>query len=130
MATCPFCLSHKALAVHEIEEAELDLGKIPSLVTWRVDSALPKDLALLDETALACLAPDEWESRRWLHFSSRYLGRLAQGLRLLASNREFAARFIEEVDGRVKSGEIAAAVEIHSYFRGTQDMHRFAPTKT
>jgi urocanate hydratase len=119
----------QALAIDESEETELDLGKIPALVTWRVDSALPKDLALLDEIALACLDPDEWESRRWLRLAPRYLGRLAQNLRLLDSNREFAARFILGVDRRVKSGEIAATVEIRAYSRGTDEEHRFAPTK-
>jgi urocanate hydratase len=118
---------HKALALQESKETERDLGKIPAVVTWRVDSALPKDLALLDEIALACLDLDEWESRRWLRLAPRYLGRLAQGLRLLDSNRQFTAHFIEEVDRRVMSGEIAATVEIVSYFRGTHDVYRFAP---
>ncbi len=96
--------SHNALTFHVSEETEHDLSKIPAVVTWRVDSALPKDLALLDEIALTCLDPrldsDEWQSRRWLHLAPRYLGRLAQNLRLLDSNREFAASFIEEIDRR------------------------------
>jgi hypothetical protein len=130
--------SHNALAhqdktntpiAQQSAPTEPDSASTPALVTWQVDSALPKDLALLDEIALACLDPDEWESRRWLRLSPRYLGRLAQNLRLLDSNREFAARFIEEADRRVKSGDIVAAVEIHSYSRGTYDVHRFAPTK-
>ncbi len=112
---------------------EPDPATTPTLVSWRVDSALPKDLALLDEIALACLNPrldtNAWRSRRWLRLAPRYLGRLAQKLRLLDSNREFAARFIEEVDRRVKSGEIASTVEIHSYSRGTHDVYSFARTK-
>ena len=36
---------------------EPDPATTPTLVSWRVDSALPKDLALLDEIALACLDP-------------------------------------------------------------------------
>lgn len=120
---------HNALDLHVSDETELDLGKIPALVTWRAGSALPKDLALLDETALACLDPDQWESRRWLHFSPRYLGRLARNLRLLDSNRKFAARFIDRARQAIESSEIAATIEIHSYFRGTQDAYRSAPTK-
>jgi hypothetical protein len=116
---------------------EPDPATTPALVTWRVESALPKDLALLDEIAFAsldsCLDPgpnaNAWKSRRWLRLSPRYLGRLAQNLRLLDSNRDFAARFIQEVDQRVKSGEIAATVEIHSYSSGTDEEHSFAPTK-
>jgi urocanate hydratase len=122
-------LAHSALAFHEGEETELDLGKIPALVTWQVDSALPKDLALLDEIALACLDPNEWNSRRWLRLSPRYLGRLAHGLRLLETHREFNARFWERVAERTDRNEIAFAFEIVSYFRGTHDIYRFAPTK-
>jgi hypothetical protein len=124
--------SHNALAPHESEETELDLSKIPALVTWRVDSALPKDLALLDEIALACLEPrldaNAWKSRRWLRLSPRYLGRLAQGLRLLETHREFNARFWERVAERTDDDEIAFSFEIVSYFRGTHDIYRFAPT--
>ena len=56
--------SHNAFALEANAEApiipqdasaKVDLSKIPALVTWRVDSALPKDLALLDEIALDCL---------------------------------------------------------------------------
>jgi hypothetical protein len=121
--------SHNAFALHDSEETEHDLGKIPALVTWRVDSALPKDLALLDEIALACLDPDEWKTRRWLQLSPRYLGRLAHGLRLLETDREFNARFWERVAERTDRNEIAFAFEIVSYFRGTHDVYRFAPTK-
>jgi hypothetical protein len=121
--------SHKAFALDESEETDLDLSKIPAIVTWRVDSALPKDLALLDEIALACLDPNEWESRRWLHLSPRYLGRLAHGLRLLETHREFSARFWERVDELTDRDEIAFSFEIVSYFRGIHDQYRFAPTK-
>jgi urocanate hydratase len=120
---------HQALLLQESEKTERDLSKIPALVTWRVDSALPKDLAKLDEIALTCLDPEEWKSHRWLRLSPRYLGRMAQGLRLLDSNCTFAARFIEQARQRVESGEIAVAVEISSYSRGQRDVHRFSPTK-
>jgi urocanate hydratase len=119
----------EALAFHEGEETEFDLSKIPALVTWRVDSALPKDLAKLDEIALSCLDPAEWKSHRWLRLSPRYLGRLAQGLRLLDADREFTARFIERVRQSANRSEIAVAVEICSYFRGQRDVCRLAPTK-
>ena len=120
---------HEALALHEGEETEFDLRRIPAVVTWRVGSALPKDLAKLDEIALDCLAVDAWAARRWLRLSPRYLGRLAQGLRLLDCNREFAARFFEQLNQRVVRGEIAFAFETFSYFRGIHDEFRFSPTK-
>jgi urocanate hydratase len=125
----PVAPHHEALRFHESEETEFDLSKIPAVVTWRVDSALPKDLAQLDEIALTCLDPGEWQARRWLRLAPRYLGRMAQGLRLLDSNREFAARFSERVFQFVERGEIAFAFEIVSHFRGIHDQFRYAPTK-
>jgi urocanase-like protein len=126
-----FTLEVKAEApiIQDDAATKRDLSKIPAIVTWRVDSALPKDLALLDEFALACLGSDEWVSRRWLRLSPRYLGRLAHGLRLLETHREFNARFLEQVAERTDRDEIAFTFEIISYFRGTRDIYRFDPTK-
>lgn len=124
---------HEALALQVGEETEVDFSKITALVTWRVDSALPKDLALLDEIALACFDPrldaNAWKSRRWLRLSPRYLGRLAHGLRLLETHREFNARFWERVSDLTDRDQIAFAFEIVSYFRGIHDVYRFAPAK-
>jgi urocanate hydratase len=117
------------VSVQQDAPAELDPGKPPTFVTWRVDSALPKDLAILDEIARACLDPDDWKSRRWLRLAPRYLGRMAQGLRLLDSDREFAARFIDHVRRSAEHGEIKSGVEIVSYFSGQPDVRRFSPTK-
>jgi len=104
-------------------------SKTSAIVTWRVESALPKDLAVLDELALACLDPEDWKSRRWLRLAPRYLGRMAQDLRLLDSDREFAICFINRVRQSSERGEIAAAIEVDSYSGGIRDIHRFSPTK-
>ena len=112
--------------VPEDAPTETDLGNTPALVTWRVDSALPKELAKLDEIALACLNPEEGKTRRWLRLAPRYLGRLAGGLRLVDADREFAARFIARVRELVDR-EINSGVEIVSYSRGQREEHRFAP---
>jgi urocanate hydratase len=119
----------EALIVPEDAPTEPDPSRTPALVTWRVGSALPKDLAKLDEIALTCLDPEEWKSHRWLRLSPRYLGRLAQGLRLLDADREFVARFIDRARQSVDLGEITFAIEIVSYFRGQRDVYRFSPTK-
>ncbi len=125
----PVELSHEALVLQEVEETEVDLGKIPVLLTWRVDSALPRDLAKLDEIALACLDPGDWKSRRWLRLAPRYLGRMAQGLRLLDCNREFAACFIKHVRQSASLAEIAFAFEISAQTSGDlPDQFRFDPT--
>lgn len=109
---------------------ELGPGKPPALVTWRVSSLLPKDLAALDEIALACLDPEDWKSRRWLRLAPRYLGRMAQGLRLLNSDREFSARFIDHIRQSANRGEIAFAFEVSVQTRGAvPDQFPFDPTK-
>ncbi len=126
----PVAPCHEALMLPQEEQAEFDLRKIPALVTWRVDSSPAQWLPMLDAIALNCLAADAWAARRWLRLSPRFLGRMAQGLRLLDADREFAARFIEQVRQSVERGEIAVAVEICSYFRGLRDEFRFAPTES
>ena len=106
---------------------EMASSDAPALVTWRAESALPKDLADLDEIALACLDSADWQSRRWLRLAPRYLGRLAQGLRLLDTNRGFAARFAEQLRNRAARGEITFAFEIQSTSQGGNDQFRFNP---
>jgi urocanate hydratase len=120
---------YEALMACEDEEAELQLGMIPAVVTWRVNSGRPQELAKLDEVALSCLDEDDWAARRWLRLSPRYLGRLAQGLRLLAIHREFEARFSERLRERDARGEIPFACEVCSNFRGIVDQLRFGPEK-
>ncbi len=120
---------HEALIFREGDETEFDLRKIPAIVTWRVESGLPRELAKLDEIALGCLDEGEWEARRWVRLSPRYLGRLAQGLRLLASHREFAARFWEQLTERIDGHEITFAFEACSHVRGTHDQFRYDPDK-
>ena len=91
------------------------VGAERSLVVWQVAADAPKDLAKLDEAALACLNADEWAARRWLHLAPRYMGRMTHGLRLLAAHGDFAARFAEELKLRAVRGEIEFAYEIRSY---------------
>jgi hypothetical protein len=122
-----FAPNREALLLHEGQETELDLRRTPALVTWRMDSPLPKELARLDEIALGCLDANEWAARRWLRLAPRYLGRIAQGLRLLETHREFAARFAGCVQNSVEHGGIGAAVEIRSICGGDREEHRFAP---
>ena len=125
----PVAPLHEALVHQDGEYDEADLTSIPALVMWRVDSSHRKDLAVLDAIALECLHADDWQARRWLRLAPRYLGRMAQDLRLLATHREFAARFAKRLNARVDRSEIAFACEVCSYFRGVFDQHRFDPDK-
>jgi len=120
---------HNALMLQEGEPEEIDFKKVPALVTWTVASDQAKWLPKLDAIALDCLAADAWTARRWLRLSPRFLGRLAHGLRMLHCDREFAARFFEQMRLRADRGEITVAVELCSYFSGVHDQFRFAPNK-
>lgn len=117
--------SHNALIMQQGEQTEVDLRKIPAIVTWSSASGRPQEMAKLDEIALACLDEREWEARRWLRLSPRYLGRLAKGLRLVESHREFAARFLKQLSEHVDRDEIPFAFEACSYFCGTHDRFCF-----
>ena len=126
----PLAPYHEALLYQEGEYDETDFTNIPALVIWRVDSGSPKELAKLDDIALACLDADEWTARRWLRLAPRYLGRLARGLRLISLHREFAARFSEQLSASVDRGEITFPYEIRSYIRGLEGRHWFDPEKS
>jgi urocanate hydratase len=118
---------HKALDFQGDGSGETDPTSIPALVIWRVDSSRRKDLAVLDAIALECLDANDWPARRWLRLAPRYLGRMAQDLRLLSAHREFAARFSEQLNERVHRGEITFPFEILGYVRGLEEKHRFEP---
>ncbi len=97
-----------------------ELAQTPALVVWRADSGRHKDLATLDEIALACLDADDWATRRWLRLAPRYLGRMTQGLRLLTADREFLSRFKEQLTARAARGGIAFPYEIRAYIRSDE----------
>jgi urocanate hydratase len=120
---------HNALIECHGEQDESDLTSTPALVIWRVDSPHRKDLATLDAIALECLDTNDWPARRWLRLASRYLGRMAQDLRLLSTQREFIARFSERLKERVARGEITFPYEIRSCIRGPEEKHRSEPSK-
>ncbi len=112
------------------EYDEADLTSIPALVVWQVDSSRRKDLATLDAIALECLDPNDWPPRRWLRLAPRYLGRLAQDLHLLSTNREFVARFSQQLRERADRSEIAFPYEIRSYIRGIEEKQWFEADKS
>jgi hypothetical protein len=98
-----------------------------ALLTWSVASAPAHWLPKLDAIALECVPSEDWPTRRWLRLAPRYLGRLAQGTRLLSCDRTFTADFIERVQERIASGEFAVPVEIQVVGQGTTDQYRFSP---
>jgi urocanate hydratase len=102
---------------------------VPALVQWRVDSAPARWLPKLDSIALDCLAPKNESARRWLRLAPRYLGRLAQGVRLVSSDREFAATFIERVRESFSAGEIQVPAQIQVSSSDGPEEYNFTPSR-
>jgi urocanate hydratase len=126
----PIAPFHEAIVFQEGEYDETDLSSIPALIVWQVDSSRRKDLATLDAIALECLDANDWLARRWLRLAPRYLGRLAQDLHLLSTNREFVARFAARLRECVGRGEIAFPYEIRWYVRGIEEKQWFEADKS
>jgi urocanate hydratase len=99
------------------------MGKDSILLTWRVASAPALWLPKLDAIATDCLQPAAWSARRWLRLSPRYLGRMAQGVRLICCDREFKAGFIGKARTQVERGEIGVPVEIQVSGLGTSERY-------
>jgi hypothetical protein len=66
-----------------------------TVLTWSVAASPALWLPRLDDLVLDCLSPAASGARRWLRLAPRYLGRLAQGVRLLRCDKETAVRFRE-----------------------------------
>jgi hypothetical protein len=94
------------------------------LVTWQVSVAPARWLPQIDAIALERLSANDLASRRWLRLAPRYLGRLAQGLHVLACDRESAERLIEAVRNEVDRGGIPVPVEILLRGPGSQPDRR------
>ncbi|MGB9408788.1 MAG: hypothetical protein WCA89_14720, partial [Terracidiphilus sp.] len=93
---------------------------------------LPK----LDAIALNCLSQDCLNSDpspaaapaiRWLRLAPRYLGRLAQGARLLRCNEKTAARFRDQIQEQVERAEIGVTVNLTLNLREQSERYCFAP---
>jgi urocanate hydratase len=99
------------------------------LLTWSVADAPAQWLSILDALALDCLSsdPSSAPARRWLRLAPRYLGRMAQGMRLLRCDECIAARFRKNVQEQVERGEISVAVEIQTKSGAELQISQFAP---
>ena len=122
-----------------------DSPKGQTLLCWRVASSPSIWLPKLDAIALDCLeeymgAPEPalslpkgldsetWDSaRRWLRLAPRYLGRMAQDVRVLRCGESAAAHFLERVRDEVESGEIGVRVELKLGREGQSEQYSFAP---
>jgi len=102
-----------------------------TVLTWSVADAPAQWLPRLDTVAADCLGGSEScevrSARRWLRLSPRYLGRMAQGMRLLRCKSSAARSFVERVREQVANSEIPVPVEIRLAGNGDFKLHRFLP---
>jgi Urocanase Rossmann-like domain len=128
-----------AAAPGTVEQEMRERGVIPDLLRknashsfsegvlwWRVDSAPAQWLPKLDAMAMQCLGEGaDFEirlARRWLRQAPRYLGRLADGWRVLRCDADVAQEFLARAENARKSGEIAVGVE--AGFSGSDEVIR------
>lgn len=98
-----------------------------ALLAWSVAAAPAIWLPKLDALAADCLHSEEKAARRWLRLAPRYLGRLAQGVRLLRCAESSAAKFLERMRQEVELGEIGIAVELALTRKGKLENYTFMP---
>jgi hypothetical protein len=121
-STLPGCsafLSQGACPVEPLDEEESQV-----LLVWSVAVAPALWLPKLDALALDCLQPEDWAARRWLRLAPRYLGRLAQGVRVLRCDEQPAAEFLKRVRQALVQGEIRVPVEIRWSQGSKSELHR------
>jgi urocanate hydratase len=99
-----------------------------ALLTWRVAAAPARWMPKLDAIALDCLSlessPAASAARRWLRLAPRYLGRLAQGVRVLYCEPEAARVFVMRLQLAVDRGEIGVEVRVSLSCNGeTRALH-------
>ncbi len=116
----------------QIEPAAAKRGE--TVMTWNVTGSQTHWLSRLDAVAGECIgcskSQEDWATRRWLRLAPRYLGRLAQGVRLLRSKTCTAKCFVERVRHQMENCEIAVPVEIRLSGQGDSKVHYFRPPQT
>lgn len=100
------------------------------LVSFRVAAAPAQWLPRLNAIAIDCLqrtvSSGSGATRRWLRLAPRYLGRLAQSLRVLRCEQDVANEFVSRVQSAVDREEIGVEVEIG--VNGDEGVFRFLPS--
>ena len=92
-----------------------------ALVSWSVSAAPARWMPKLDGFALECAGSLPEGTQRWLRFSPRYLGRLAQSFHVALADRTFATRFMEGA-AALEDGRIPAKLQV-SYRGGSEEFN-------
>jgi urocanate hydratase len=102
-----------------------------ALLAWSVASGAAQWLPKLDALGLHCFdsdsSPAAATARRWLRLAPRYLGRMAQGLRMLRCDAQTAVRLKQEIREQVERGEIGVNVDLWQSRKGQTEWSSFAP---
>jgi hypothetical protein len=88
-----------------VEFAAAENGQ--TLLAWSVESSPAIWMPKLDAVAAECLRVEEQAAHRWLRLAPRYLGRLAQGVRLLRCADSSAATIMERFSEEAAREKIA-----------------------
>ena len=102
-----------------------------ALLAWSVASGAAQWLPKLDALGLHCFdfdsSPAAATAGRWLRLAPRYLGRMAQGLRMLRCDAQTAVRLKQEIREQVERGEIGVNVDLWQSRKGHTEWSSFAP---
>jgi hypothetical protein len=119
----------------QIDPIYMSVGQ--TVLTWSVDRVPALWLPKLDAIALECLGSfhglhsranlDTWAASRWLRYAPRYLGPLAQGVRLLRCPTEVARGFLSRVQELVAARKLDVAVEITLSNGVEPEIHKITP---
>lgn len=101
------------------------------VLTWSVAANPTQWMPKLDAIARDSIGvprnPETWRTLRWLRLSPRYLGKLAEGVRLLRCEKDAALEFLHRVQESVARGEIGAQVDVRLSSGGHSQLHQFIP---
>jgi urocanate hydratase len=121
-STLPGCTAFLSQGACPVESSEVEESYV--LLAWSVAAAPALWLPKLDALAHDCLQPEDWPAHRWLRLAPRYLGRQAQGVRVLHCDEPAAAEFLKRVRVALVQGEISVPVEIRWSQGSKSELHR------
>jgi urocanate hydratase len=123
----PDLVRHTTSPPHRAAQVEaLAVQPGQCIVAWSVAAAPALWLPKLDAIALNFVDAESSAIHRWLRQAPRYLGRLAQGLRLLRCTEKTAEMLRAKIQQRVESGEIQVPVEFFISAGGKRESFSFS----
>ena len=124
----PDSTAHLWQSARRIEPAQVEDNL--AIVNWSVAASQAQWLPKLDVIAMDCLRtsaePETGVALRWLRLAPRYLGRLAQGVRVLRCQPADAKAFVSRAQNAVECGEIGVEVQID--LNNDEKVIRFQPS--